>query len=453
LPALVVYAGDPFVDTGVAVLEHQLGKPCEEFSQDDLLRQGADLIQLYSQKVWRGILAVHFPNSGWTNPTMGADNVARFQKMALEGFRSPADTGRLCEYCRRPANAIVDGSTIPLLSSANSMDCGTRGRIGFAVCGYCLYAIQFYPLATLKVAGKALFWWSPDRDWTYLLAGIAVREVRRFIAATPNGAIKPRFPWSRLLTMARVAFEEWSAQTDRIVLRDIVGCHATNYRTSPEFDELRIPRQLFEFWDEASSGYAALYSSIVKAAWDSKPAKGSDVEGPSKAEKPEWERRNGLYEALGAAFQVDDFRAKAVGVAKRYFVKIHTGLPQHGSFELGCLFLERLAGMQRNRIEAIKEIADSISRSSEKKRLLQQLLTTRNFVDTLVYVQSRIERADETPLRFEAILSALDLVSEDDSLPRDFWLVRDLIILRILEQVDSETLRDLPEPALEESGL
>ncbi len=451
-PALVSYVGDPFVDTGIAVLEHQLAKPCEEFSEADLLSQGAALIQLYSQKIWRGILSVHFPNSGWTNPTMGADNVVKFHKMALEGFRNEAETGRICEYCRRPANAIVDGSMIPLLSNANSMDCGTRGRTGFAVCGYCLYAIQFYPLATLKVAGKALFWWSQDREWTYLLAGIAVREVRRFIAATPDGAIKPKFPWSRLLTVARTAFEEWSARTERIALRDIVGCHATNYRTSPEFDELRIPRQLFEFWNEAASGFSTLYNAIVAAAWDSKPVKDRKSKDAGKDERNEWERRNGFYEALGAAFQEDDFRAQAVRAAKQYFVKIDQAPPQPGTFDLACLFLERLAGMQNSRIEAIKEIADSIARSSEKKRLLQQLVTTRNFVDTLVYVQSRIDRVGEKPLRFEAILTALDLISEDDSLPRDFWLVRDLIILRVLEQVDPETLKELPDPGFEGSA-
>ena len=107
--------------------------------------------------------------------------------------------------------------------------------------------------------------------------------------------------------------------------------------------------------------------------------------------------------------------------------------------------------MRKSRIEAIKEIGDSIARSNDRKKLLERLFTSRNFVDTLVYAQNRIA-AGGKPLRFDAILEALDLASEEDSLPRDFWLVRDLIILRVLEQTDPETLEQLPEPALETSS-
>lgn len=449
MPALVTYVGDPFVDTGVAVLEHKLEKPCEAFSEEDLLGQGAELIQLYSQKSWRGILTFHFPNSGWTNPTMGADKVAEFHKKVLEGFQRKTDTGRPCEYCRRPANVIVDGSTVPLLASANSMDCGAGGRTGFAVCGYCLFAIQFYPLATLKVEGKALFWWSHDREWTFLLAGIAIREVRRFLAASPDGSIKPRFPWSRLLTVAREAFEEWKSQTDPIPLRDIVGCHTTNYRTGPEFAELRIPRQLLQFWYDASSGFGTAYASVVSAAWESRSDKSAKGKIPKKDSENEWSRRNGLYESLGTAFREEDFRHRAVAVAKKYFIRIDKSALQPGSFDLACLFLERLADMRKNRVEAIREIGDRIAASPQRAKLLERLLPSRNFVDALVFAQNRMQKAGEPPLPFDTILAALDLVSEEDSLPKDFWLVRNLIILRVLEQVDSDTVRDLPEPALE----
>jgi CRISPR-associated protein Cst1 len=449
MPALVTYVGDPFVDTGVAVLEHQLGKPCEEFSEGDLLAEGAKLLKIYSQKQWRGILMLHFPNSGWTNPTMGVEKVAEFHRKVLEGFRRETETGRFCEYCRRPAHSIVDGSMVPLLSNANSMDCGSGGRPGFAICGSCLFAIQFYPLATLKVEGKALFWWSQDHEWTFLLAGIAISEVRRFLAASPDGTIKTRFPWSRLLTVAREAFESWRDQRDPIPLRDIVGCHTTNYRTSPEFEELRIPRELLLFWYEASSGFGAVYDSVVSSAWASNTDKRAKGKKPKKDAENEWARRNGLYESLGAAFQSDDFRRQAAAVATKYFIKIGKTAPQPGSFELACLFLERLASMRKSRVEAIREIGDRIAGSSERTRLLERLWPPNNFLGGLVYAQHRMQKAGETPLRFDAILTALDLVSEDDSLPQNFWLVRDLIILRVLEQVDPETLSELPEPALE----
>jgi len=439
------YVGDPFVDTGAAVLEHRIGKACEEFLPEDIERQGNELQEIYSQRGWRSILAIHFPNSGWTNPNMGQAKVAAYYKKVLSGFNEDVQQGRFCEYCRRPANTLVDGSTIPLLSNANSMDCGAGGRTGFGVCGYCLFAVQFYPLATLKIEGRALFWWSPDRQWTYLLAGIAVREVNRFLAVSPEGTINPKFPRTQLLRVAREAFTEWSNQPDRIPLRDIIGCRSTNYRTEPEFDELRMPKALFEFWYEAASGYGATYDALVAAAWEAKAPK-KNQKGIGKSE---WQRRNGLYEALGKAFQADDF-GQAIRAAMRYFIRIEGKKVRPGSFGLACLFLERLAGMTKLRIDAIREIADQVSKSSASKKLLTRLFESpTNFTDWLVYAQRTIEKAGEPCFRFDSILAALDMVSEDDSMPRDFWLVRNLIILRALEAVDDSVSQELPEPVLQ----
>ena len=452
MPELVTYVGDPFVDTGVAVLEHQLGKPCEEFSESDLVEEGSKLLDIYSQKQWRGILTFHFPNSGWTNPTMGADKVSEFKDKVLKGFQRDTNTGRPCEYCRRPANAVVDGSVVPLMSSANSMDCGSGGRTGFAICGYCLFAIQFYPLATLKVEGKALFWWSHDRDWTFLLAGIAIHEVRRFLAASPDGTIKPRFPRSRLLTVARMAFETWRSQPDRLPLRDIIGCHTSNYRISPEFEELRIPRELFEFWNEAASGFGPIYETVVSSAWESRKEKSSRGKKPKNESETEWVRRNGFYESLGAAFQSEDFRHQAGAVAK-YFIRTGGASQRPGSFELACLFLERLAGMRKIRIEAIREIGDQIAASDDKKKILERLIVTKNPVGTLVYAQIRMQRAGEAPLKLDTVLTAFDLLSEDDSMSKDDWLARDLIVLRVIEKAGTDIVSDLPELALEEPEL
>jgi CRISPR-associated protein Cst1 len=443
MPLGIIYVGDPFVDTGIAVLEHRVGKVCEEFSSEDLLKQGDELRKIYSQKNWRGILSIHFPNSGWTNPTMSAAKVAEFHQKVLRGFEGGIEQNRFCDSCGSPANAIVDGSTVPLLSNAKSMDCGSGGRSGFPVCGYCLFAIQFYPLATLKVEGKALLWWSPDRQWTYLLAGMAIREVSRFLAANPEGAIKPKFPRTQILRIARDTFEEWRNRSEHIPLRDIIGCHTSNYRTKPEFDELRLPKELFEFWYDAASGFGKAYESVVDKAWETKRSKKKSQEGSEN----EWQRRNGFYESLGMAFRVDDYRS-TITKAIKYFVNIENKSALPGGFGLSCLFLERLAGMKKMRIEAIREIADRVSKSRENKKILKRLFeSSKNFIDWLVFAQNAIDKAGESPIQFDSILTALDMVSEDDAIPRDFWLVRDLIILRALE-VSSDVLHELPEPQL-----
>ena len=106
--------------------------------------------------------------------------------------------------------------------------------------------------------------------------------------------------------------------------------------------------------------------------------------------------------------------------------------------------------MTKSRIEAIRQIADKVAQSNENSKLLKRLFVSpRNFMDWLVFAQHTIQRAGEKPLGFDLILTALDMISEDDSMPRDAWLVRNLIILRALEEAGSGVSDDLPEPELE----
>jgi CRISPR-associated protein Cst1 len=207
-----------------------------------------------------------------------------------------------------------------------------------------------------------------------------------------------------------------------------------------------MPKELFKFWYDAASGFGKTYESAVERAWQAKASKKK-----TKGVEDEWQRRNGLYEALGSAFQAGDYRPKIVSAIK-YFIRIENKTALPGSFGLTCLFLERLAGMRKNRIEAIREIADQVSKSRENKKLLRRLFeSSKNFMDWLVFAQNAIKKAGENPIRFDSILTALDMISEDDAMPRDFWLVRNLIILRALE-VDPNVSDDLPEPVLDSSA-
>lgn len=63
-----------------------------------------------------------------------------------------------------------------------------------------------------------------------------------------------------------------------VQVADIVGCHATNYGTDPEYKEIRIPKGLVEFWILAR-GFP-LYDEIVRSNWEAerKPKRKGDVE-------------------------------------------------------------------------------------------------------------------------------------------------------------------------------
>src|SRR5579862_6036197 len=119
MAGLPQFVGDPFVDAGVAVLEHRIEKPCEEFTLPELSKQAHELEKLYLKKAWTGYLTVHFPNSCWCNATMSEEKKSRQRTALLHSFDVPALAGRFCVYCRRPAQHIGDRSVIPLITGAD----------------------------------------------------------------------------------------------------------------------------------------------------------------------------------------------------------------------------------------------------------------------------------------------------------------------------------------------
>lgn len=141
--------------------------------------------------------------------------------------------------------------------------------------GIVFFAVHFYPLTTLKVEGKPLFWWTPAPGWTRRLNFIFYDEIQKIIAASGDSLPGLRWPSTRLLHAARQALaldkREGDLESNPPPLCDVVGIHATNYGTAASYDELRISRGLLEFWSQA--GVFDLYRRIEQEAWQTDEAK------------------------------------------------------------------------------------------------------------------------------------------------------------------------------------
>ena len=120
----------------------------------------------------------------------------------LRSFEKAAIEGRYCVYCHRPAQHVADRSMIPMLTSATTMTCGPGGEPGLTVCSGCLFAIQFYPLAALKVNGKPMFWWTPHHDWMASLTWDFLHRMGKVVEASPEKVTSLSWPSTRLLESA-----------------------------------------------------------------------------------------------------------------------------------------------------------------------------------------------------------------------------------------------------------
>lgn len=443
--ASIQFVGDPFVDAGVAVLEYRIGKACSEFTPSDLSKQADELEEIYSNRSWTGYLTVHFPNSCWCNANISADKKKQQRDVLLRSFEAAVLPGRICVYCGKPAQHMADRSTIPLLTGAVTMTAGSGGEPGLAVCSACQYATQFYPLATLKVNGKPLFWWTPQHDWMFSLTSDFAKRVVKIIEAAPDQVPSLKWPSTRLLETAEAVFRQSQASEEQLPLVDLVGCHATNFNSDPDYEEIRIRRGVLEFLRGAQQ-YSA-YRVIRDSAWEKIiPKRGKAA---TEEEKPDRGRRNFLYEELGN--QLRSGADRGINVLRRFFTPQAGREP--GVFELACLFSRKVLDMTEGQVEAIKTLADQIAESKKAEKYLGRIFKSTKFKDylrTLTEISDRMKRADEAPIATETILRAFDLTNEDDAWIRDGSLVRELILLRLIEKIPRERLQSLPEPPLED---
>jgi CRISPR-associated protein Cst1 len=432
------YVGDPFVDAGVAVLEHRIGKPHTEFTTADLSTQASWLESEYARKIWSGYLTLHFPNSGWCNPTMAVEKKAAFRNEALRGFSRPAIT-RACAYCGRPAQALANRSQIPLLTSETSMVAGPGGAPGQPVCACCRYAIQFYPLAALKVGkkGKPLFWWSADTRWLFYLTEEFLNTVAQVSAASGDSLANLSWPNTSLLNGAWRVLNRVLAAEPELRMADVVGCHTTNYGSDADYEEIRLPKDLLEFWADARNFRA--YTAIVEANWKTEPQKRITPKKKAAPKKKhlnaavtEWNRGNTFYEDLGAMLRSGADRKAALELAQKYFMRIVQPVEQ-GAFALARLFLERMTDMTRERLDAVERIAGKIRDSKRCQDAVDRLFDKGNVIGALVEIQARLLRDGDGPLQTADIYLAFDIVSDDDSTTRDPFFIRDLMLLKILE--------------------
>ena len=427
------YVGDAFVDSGVAVLENRIQKDCADFSDADLAVQADELERIYANKAWIGYLTVHFPNSGWCNATTGEDKKRAFREKVLRSHDAPVIEDRVCTYCRRSAQHLADRSMIPLLTGETTMTCSPGGLPGLPVCGACLGAIQFYPLAAQKIAGKPLFWWIPQSEWMYSLTQDFSSQLARMMQGQPDKLESIKFPHTRLLESLERVLEKVDPE---LPAQDLMACHATNYGSGPDYDEIRVPTQTIRFLRQARR-YPAFSVLLAEAREKSKAKKGEPAELVTLG-------RNFFYEGL-LAYERGSNPQALRGLLKRHFIPLVRNREQ-GAMELTKLFCREILQMDQTQLNAIFSLADQIAGSGKAAKHLDRLFkanSTYQVIRTLTEIAIRMKNGGESPLTTSVVLEAFGLATEDDQPNRDALTAHQLLLLRLIEQLPTDRL---PEP-------
>ena len=416
--------GNPFVDAGVSAICEWLGRGTqpEEITTEDLEVMINQFAPIYSTPAWRKNLYSIFPNHAAINPNTKKD--VRSEWLNWQEKIVPMGQAGDCLGCgcRVAIEQLLTKTDVPLTGSGNLRNFFPLFSGGQGYCAACALAIQFIPLSLVASGGKFLMVhsniWRVQRKWTQ----ICVSDIQSRAAQSEfTGCFNPGYTTPRnglfYMTSQLIDYEERRA-TEDIVMQ--IFCFS-NYNQGPELEIFHLPAPVFRFLRYA-------YQNEFRRAWQQIVRSGYQYIKWDKVESEEdyKNKTNLVYEFLLQGRSILGFFINRPARKTR------------SNWELLSLYLKEVRNMDESRLNAIKQVGDSIAesiRQSENDRRLRELEFARSYgacrnILRLV-IRDRIRQGEETPL-----FSLDDYVEYlfPESPDQRFWSEsRDLLVFRIYE--------------------
>ena len=473
---MLEYTGHPLVDVGIATITAFAGKQePDELTETDLDEVADYIAREYVQDPLKSFLTVAFPNSGFTQPAYNKTPEKRaayaIRVLRNYGDGTPLLDDERCVFTGKPAVDIAFGEKeslpqgrafrqhIPLLTGENVINFHAYGEAGLPVSGEALLAIQAFPLGCAKSGGRLLAVHSDNPELMLHFAQSFLVENQRAIAlAQEAGSKKMEEPHhSRGTLLINTLLQGDIRQQEELEDKEffsLTAYHLTNSGQGVGLDIYHLPLQIIGFLREMESAdYRTQWSGIVNRAWETEPQKKR-----KKENKPFQPGRNWLYEdVLGlydGSFLLPD-RAKAF--LRTYFLRhrfryarTNQGDPrgEYGlthemklvSWNIIASFLRRVFYMEKERIEEIRKMGDKLANyvsSENDRRFFRDFFHQQNpyNIRTLLIRANlaHVRRGNPPILELDPYIEVFEEAYGSEK--PDWWLARDLVFIRMVEQL------------------
>jgi len=457
------YTGHPLVDVGIATISAFVKKrDPASLTETDLDKVADFMARQYVVDPLKTFLTVAFPNSGFTQPAFNKNPEKRdeYAKRVLRGYK--ADVPKLKERCvftGKPAVGVAFSDKlppgrafrqhIPLLTGENVINFFPWGDAGLLVSGEALLAIQAFPLGCAKCGDRLLAVHSDNPDLTYEFAAEFLEHNRKAIALAQQGGSKklPEAGASARTFFIETLLKIEQSRKDESIEHhpsSVTAYHLSNLGPTPSLDIYHLPMEITDFLSYVvSPDYNTEWNAIVQRAWWVSPK--NKKRG---AEENTRLQRNVLYEDLlqlpGNAreflrcyFLRIPIRTRFEGDPRRtYSLRDEANLV---SWKLTELFLRRIMNMEKDRIQHIRELADSLADyvlEENDGRFFAALFEHRYdyFRTTLIKATLACVKKGKPPLiTFDPYI---EIFESGDEIARSDWrLARDLVLIRMVEQL------------------
>jgi len=440
------WTGHPLVDMGIATIMafSDVEEP-EQLNKAHLEAFSNYAEEAYFSPYLSGYLSVLF-TANFLNPSWKPEQKKRHVHNLLKSFQLESDKSLpICTFCGRESirlpylnetrGFLAYRDLVPMISGEAIINFFPDGKCGLPLCGLCTLAIQALTIGSPSCEGNALIVSSDNPKLTLDIVKNWVPEQRARIQL--SFATGEKTKWSHPLTrlmdaMAKLENIDFS-EGGRITLYVI-----SNSGQGPSVEIFELPAVITFFFMKASqSRYRETWHSIVNDAWE-KLSKNQELEQT----KPKL--RNYLYEDL---FKLPGESQRFI---KRYLLPKSQDITaetdqknqeaKYRRWNLTELFLKEVVAMNKERIEAIRNLADQIAdeiAASNDRDLWWKAYTAQSFqsVRNLLISQSRkLLQNGKKPLI--TLDHFLNIFEEGEELARTDWrLAWDLVMIRLIEQL------------------
>lgn len=486
------YTGHPIADIGVATV----AAFCEKRAPKDLTEKDLSKVakfletQYFSGKLLSYLTCV-FPNAAYVQPgaqpgakvKMRPEKIEQFKREVLYAFKeppNPAASSLRCAFSGEPASRIVYRQHVPMLTGEDVLNFFPAGNGGLPISGKYLLAVQAFPLGARRCHGRALAVHSvDDPELTYAFARRFLADNRKLLLLAEQSEEKyadAKAPKTLVIHVLQEIENERRDCGERDIAPSVTVYHLTNSGQGPDIDIFHLPSEIVGFlrtasrattaqvwrriqsvaWEKVSAGYrqkGGKKQRRGRKATDDQSAPESLISGPEIS-------RNYLYEDLFA------LPGNAAHFVRTYFLRGAYRFAREGdprreyrlgreldlvSWELTRLFLKEVISMDKKRVEAIRTLGDRIAeqiKSDNDRRLFQRLYRVNRygeFRNLLIKASAARVKKEQAPIvGFEEFLVVFE---EGDEVPRIDWtLARDLVLIRVIEQLHQQGwFRTTPE--------
>ena len=477
---MLEYTGHPLVDVGIATITAFVDKRHpDELTETDLDEVADYITREYVQDPLKSFLTVAFPNSGFTQPAYNKTPEKRsvYATRVLRNYSddTPLLDDEMCVFTGKPAVAVAFGEKkslpqgrafrqhIPLLTGENVINFHAYGEAGLPVSGEALLAIQAFPLGCAKSAGRLLAVHSDNPRLMLHFARSFLEENQRAITLAQEAGSKkmdePHYFRGTLLinTLLQGNIRQEEELEDKEPF-SLTAYHLTNSGQGAGLDIYYLPLQIIGFLREMESAdYRIQWRGIVRRAWETEPQKKRKKED----DQPFKPRRNWLYEDVlglydGSFLSLD--RAKAF--LRTYFLRrpfryartdqgdprAHYGLTHEMnlvSWNIIASFLRRVFHMEKERIEEIRKMGDQLASyvsSQNDRRFFREFFHRRRPSDVrTLLIRANLDHVRRGNPPIITLDPYIEVFEEGYGLEKpDWWLARDLVFIRMVEQLHEQ---------------